>query len=106
VDESSIDALRRAISLFSSQEALAERIGVTSQAINGWKKTGNVPWRQALKIHSITRAKVTFSDLCPDIYAAVIESATLRQMDIFSAAAANMTRGRGRKQVRMEAAMT
>lgn len=45
--------IRRAIFLAGSQEALAERLGISQQAVNKWLKQGYVPLRRSLELETL-----------------------------------------------------
>lgn len=51
-----------------SQSALARQLGVTPQAIEGWKKRNQVPAERVLDIERITGGCVSRYELRPDLY--------------------------------------
>lgn len=60
------NGLYKAIRYFGSQKALADAIGVSQQAISLWiNRTRSVPFKQILKIISVTQGFVTQHDLAP-----------------------------------------
>jgi DNA-binding transcriptional regulator YdaS (Cro superfamily) len=59
--------LDRAIQAVGSAKALAEALGVTKQAITGWRHRG-VPPERVLAVERLTGGTVTRHELRPDIF--------------------------------------
>ncbi len=58
------DSLFKAIDYFGSQQALADALGVSQQAVNHWlNRNKKIPVLQALKIAVYTQGKVTLREL-------------------------------------------
>lgn len=51
-----------------SQSALARELGISPQAVDGWRKRKQIPAERVLDIERITELKVTRYMLRPDIY--------------------------------------
>lgn len=62
-----MDAFDRAVELSGGQAALARRIGVTPQALIGWRKRG-IPPDRVLDMARVCDFAVTPNELRPDIY--------------------------------------
>ena len=62
------EALRRAIDAAKSIYALADRVGVTYQAVQKWLRAGVVPPRRVLAVEKATRYRVKRWELRPDLY--------------------------------------
>jgi DNA-binding transcriptional regulator YdaS (Cro superfamily) len=60
-----IDILRKHI---RSQSHLARQLGITPQALDGWRKRKQIPAERVLEIERITKHKVTRYMLRPDIF--------------------------------------
>lgn len=52
-DSTALTALREAIAKAGSQAALADKIGVTQQAVSSWVQAGRVPPWQAIVIETV-----------------------------------------------------
>jgi DNA-binding transcriptional regulator YdaS (Cro superfamily) len=69
-----MNPIERAIEIVGSQAALAEKAGVTPQAVNQWITKNRVPVERVLAIEAATvdettgEPRVTRYDLRPDIY--------------------------------------
>lgn len=69
-----------AISYFSSQEAFAEAIQVTSQAVSGWRRREEGRQVPAKRVGTVVRAvarkggDITHADLRPDLYAGLVSA--------------------------------
>lgn len=64
----SIEALDKAIGLFSSQSEFAARIGIRCASVSGWRKRGKVPADRCLAIEKATNGQVTRYQLRPDVF--------------------------------------
>ncbi|WP_417539547.1 transcriptional regulator [Marinobacter sp.] len=64
-------ALDKLLQWAPSQSALARELGVSPQAIEGWRRRGQVPAERVLDIERITAGAVSRYDLRPDIYGAM-----------------------------------
>lgn len=62
-----MDALQKAINYAGSQTALAQRLGLSVQVVNNWKKRGNVPAEYAPLIEFVTSGAVRAEDIRPDV---------------------------------------
>lgn len=60
--------LERAINLAESQSRLARLVNVNPQAIQGWRKTGQIPPDRVLDIARAVVFQVTPHQLRPDLY--------------------------------------
>lgn len=61
-----IKKLQQAISIIGSTKKLAEKLGITEQAVGRWKSKGVVPAARVLEIFHATG--VTPHELRPDLY--------------------------------------
>ncbi len=61
-------ALQRAVAATKSIYVLADRIGVTYQAIQKWLRSGIVPPRRVLAVEKAARFRVKRWELRPDLY--------------------------------------
>lgn len=61
-----IKKLQQAISIIGSTKKLAEKLGITEQAVGRWKSKGAVPAARVLEIFHATG--VTPHELRPDLY--------------------------------------
>jgi len=61
------NALKKAVTVFGSQAALAKAIGVSPMTITQWKARG-IPAERCLDIERATDGKVTRLDLRPDLF--------------------------------------
>jgi len=64
--------LERAIRVIGSAERLAERVGVTPQAVSRWRRT-RVPAERVLSVEFATDLQVTRHELRPDVFGPVEE---------------------------------
>ncbi|MNJ53098.1 hypothetical protein D3C77_484730 [compost metagenome] len=53
-----------------SQSSLARELGISPQAIDGWKKRKQIPAERVLDIERITEMKLTRYMMRPDIFGA------------------------------------
>jgi DNA-binding transcriptional regulator YdaS (Cro superfamily) len=61
--------MKRAISLAGSQEALAERLGVSQAAVSYWLTQAKaVPAERAVQIEAVTDGAVSRKELRPDLW--------------------------------------
>lgn len=60
-----------------SQSALARELGISPQAIDGWRKRQQIPAERVLDIERITKLRVTRYMLRPDIYGVEPESVAM-----------------------------
>ena len=51
----------------ASVSALARRLDISRQTIGKWRATGLVPTQRALQMELISKGKVSWQRLCPDI---------------------------------------
>ena len=58
-------AITRACEALGTVSALAERLGISSQAISQWER---VPAERVLQVEAATEGRVTRHELRPDIY--------------------------------------
>ena len=58
--------LEQAITIAGNQVILAEKIGVTPQAVQQWKKNNKVPAERVISVERLTG--VSRHDIRPDIY--------------------------------------
>jgi len=65
--------LDRAIETVGTAKALADALGVTKQAITGWRRRG-VPPERVLAVERVTGGSVTRYELRPDIFGAPQEA--------------------------------
>lgn len=63
-----MDALRKAITIFGTQEKLAEALHVGQPAVGMWIVRGRIPAAQAVRIEQLTSGKVTMRELCPELF--------------------------------------
>lgn len=63
-----LEHLERAIDLAESQSRLARLMNVNPQAIQGWRKTGQIPPDRVLDISRAVVFQVTPHQLRPDLY--------------------------------------
>jgi DNA-binding transcriptional regulator YdaS (Cro superfamily) len=63
-----VGVLERALEIVGTQQALAQLLGVSPQAVNQWV-TGRrpIPPKRALHIEKLTRGRVTAASLRPDL---------------------------------------
>jgi DNA-binding transcriptional regulator YdaS (Cro superfamily) len=66
-----MDALDRAIDILGTQENLARELGIRSPSISEWRTRGQVPIGRCEDIERVTKGRVTFAELRPDIATAV-----------------------------------
>jgi len=59
-------AISKAVQVAGGQSALADKLGISTQAVHKMHKTGRVPAERVLEIEKITG--VSRHDLRPDIY--------------------------------------
>ncbi len=59
-------AVERAISLAGGQTALARKIGVTPQAVQGWHSAGRIPLNRVLDVERATGIPRT--EIMPEIF--------------------------------------
>jgi DNA-binding transcriptional regulator YdaS (Cro superfamily) len=67
--------LDRAIEAVGSAKALADALGVTKQAITGWRQRG-VPPERVLAVERLTGGAVTRHELRPDVFGMPHETPT------------------------------
>jgi DNA-binding transcriptional regulator YdaS (Cro superfamily) len=61
--------IKRAIEIFGSQTALANRIGVGQNVISYWlREAKNVPPKRAVQLEAVTNGAVTRKELRPDLW--------------------------------------
>ena len=65
------DVLREHI---RSQSSLARELGISPQAIDGWRKRKQIPAERVLDIERITELKLTRYMMRPDIFGVAPES--------------------------------
>jgi len=63
-----MSGIEKAIAIVGSQKALAEKIGVSQQAVGKWVASGEVPLKRLAAIERATDNKVTRYDLRPDFF--------------------------------------
>lgn len=67
------EALYRAAATFGGLAELARKLGVTPQAVDGWRSRGRVPAERVLDIERLTG--VTRHALRPDLYPIEVSNA-------------------------------
>jgi len=63
-----MNALEKLINWAPSQSGLARLLGVTPQAIDGWKRRGQIPAERVLDIERVTDGAFSRHELRPDLY--------------------------------------
>lgn len=63
-----MNPLRRAISAFGSNAALARALGVKPMAVSHWLRRG-LPAKRAVQIEKALNGQVTKEELCPEVFA-------------------------------------
>jgi len=63
-----MSAIDRLLELVHSQSRFARELGISPQAIDGWRRRGQVPAERVLEIERITQGSITRYELRPDIY--------------------------------------
>lgn len=64
-----VPGVKKAIEIFGTQTALADRIGVTQGAVSYWLAGGKlVPPKRAVQIEAVTNGAVTRKELRPDLW--------------------------------------
>jgi DNA-binding transcriptional regulator YdaS (Cro superfamily) len=63
-----LDALRRAVELFGSENKLAAALGISQQNLNRAVRRGRVSPQLAIAIQKATRGSVTADELRPDLW--------------------------------------
>jgi DNA-binding transcriptional regulator YdaS (Cro superfamily) len=63
-----LPALEQAIAAAGNMSKLAERLGLTFQHIQQWRKAGRVPAEWARKVEAAVESKVTRYELRPDVF--------------------------------------
>ncbi|MFJ5253768.1 transcriptional regulator [Pseudomonas sp. NPDC088414] len=61
-----------------SQSALARALGISPQALDGWRRRKQIPAERVLDIERITEFRVTRYMLRPDIFGAAPESIQMK----------------------------
>ena len=72
------EAINLAAALVGTKGKLCERLNISRQAMNVWKRRG-VPLRRALEIQLLTNGAVMLGDLCPqysDVKIVQVENAS------------------------------
>ena len=54
--------------LHVSECALAQRLGVSRQALHRWKRNGKIPIKRAAELEEISAGQVRREEIRPDIY--------------------------------------
>lgn len=60
--------IERLLMLVRSQSCFARELGISPQAVDGWRRRGQVPAERVLDIERITGGAITRYELRPDIY--------------------------------------
>lgn len=64
-----VEAIRRAVEILGSQEALGEALGTCQATVNAWiNRHGQIGAGKALDCHQLTCGMVSAHDLRPDLY--------------------------------------
>lgn len=63
-----MSALERAVQICGGQKALADKIGVSQQAVCKWVTAGEVPLKRVIAIEVATDGQVSRADLCPAFF--------------------------------------
>lgn len=63
--------ISRAINLVGSQEAFAQRVGVSQQAVSKWLKKGSIPAEKVVLAEQAVEGAITRHEFRPDIFAKV-----------------------------------
>ena len=63
-----MEALKEAIRVAGSPAALADKLGVTRQAVENWIERGVVPAERLIEIERAVEGAVTRDKLRPDLY--------------------------------------
>lgn len=62
-------AVKRAVEIFGSQTALAQRLGVGQNVISYWlNEAKQVPPKRAVQLEAVTNGEVTRKELRPDLW--------------------------------------
>ncbi len=61
--------MKRAVEIFGSQVALAQRMGVSQAAVSYWlTQAKTVPAERAVQIEAVTEGEVSRKELRPDLW--------------------------------------
>lgn len=61
-------ALSKVLSIMGGQSALAEKLKIKPQSVQGWVVSGKVPVKRVLAVEEAVGGQVTRYELRPDIY--------------------------------------
>ena len=60
-------ALMAAIRYYQSERALARALGVTQPTVQYWKRIGQIPFDQAMRLVVLTQGAISLTQLRPDM---------------------------------------